>query len=996
MAPGGLIGEPSFGTESDGRRQVRIDIPAGTSIYGTGLVTGSLERTGEFVELWNTDAPGWADSNDRLYQSHPWVLLVHADGSATGVLFDTIERAEIDTTGDSGFGLVFRAAQSDLPVYTINKSTPPEVVQTLYHITGTPPLPPLWALGYHQSRGSYTTDAVLRSVAGELRDRRIPTDVLWIDVGYMDGFRMFTWDGAKVPDPAALTGDLNTMGFETVASLGGFIRVDPAWPTFHEVAGGARSVRLPDGVSPYVGDVWPGPCIFLDSLNASARTWYVDKLSDFLLDSGVTGAWIDMSEPAVFNGPDQTMPENTIHLADADLGGTDDHARYHNAYGMQLSRTAFLGVQDARPDRRPFVLSRAGALGGQRYTWNWSGDNRASWYHVDVSIQQLLNLGLSGQPFSGPDIGGYLDPIDPQMYRRWMGIGAMMPFARQHTAGDESPPKEPWVFGLETERVGRLAVQRRYRLLPHLYTLAYRAHTDGIPLAQPVFFADPSNASLREEDDAFLLGEGLIVASATSPEAIPSTPDLPGREVQFGFREVDGGNAPIDLCESDLPHLSVRGGHIVPFHASLVQHTKDGYGNDYGLLVALDNSGIAVGELYEDAGDGFGYQSGDYLLTTYHVSRVGGGLILSIQTEQGQRPRPIGRMLDVRLLIEDGAEHRVTVSEPTTNNPTLIENVPISLLAIASCAETLPAAIDGVQIPSAFPWGGPVTQTQPTGMGDNANELNQLFADLRPDTLRLGLTGNLSEGDALLLFIDAGPGGAQVIPSAGLTTEPNPVRSLPGTRMDVGFTPEVLLSITVSGDGTLTPTLYRGIGSGPAEKVDLGRGLIGLGSGALISAFEPEGHAVLVGYDAGNTAGVAAQSATGAATAARGFEIDLPTSLLRDDATLCQPVRVLAALAFSVGFVGDQVLPPAGSPSLLPAQAPDFTAIGGQQFLEVDLVAFDRDSSGSPVDTFDLAGHLSDISSANALADLTLDGVIDRRDIDSFFSALTRCRCETE
>ena len=590
---------PAFAT-IQGRHSVTIDIAEGTDLYGTGEVPGALRRNGSRTVAWNTDAYAWGLDSLSLYQSHPWVLAVRADGSSFGVIADTPERCLIDLRQ----GIRFEAAGPAFPVIIIEGESPQEVVRGLSTLTGTMPLPPRWALGYHQCRYSYTPDDRVRDIAHGFRDRDIPCDVIWFDIDYMDGFRCFTANLYDFPDLRGLNAELADMGFHSVAIIDPGIKQEPGYHVYDSGQKIDAWVKTAAG-GPYVGNVWPGQCVFPDFTRGEVRTWWGNLYGPFL-DLGWGGIWNDMNEPAVFNVPGKTMPLDNVHRADAELGGPGRHSRYHNVYGMLMARGTYEGCLRARPDTRPFVLTRANHLGGQRFAATWTGDNVASWLHLDMSISTVLNLGLSGQPLSGPDIGGFAGKGDGEMFARWMGIGALLPFSRGHT-GKGNIDKEPWAFGEDVERTCRLALQRRYRLLPYLYTLMEEASRTGLPLVRPLFFSDPADPRLRDVDDAFLLGEDLLVVCRTSP-------DGPWPEIYPGFL-AENGWWRVSLVAGDgqdphLPRLYVRDGAAIPL-GPVVQHSGQASAEKNQWLVNPDPAGRAVGSLYEDAGDGFGYRSGE-------------------------------------------------------------------------------------------------------------------------------------------------------------------------------------------------------------------------------------------------------------------------------------------------------------------------------------------------------------------------------------------------
>jgi len=602
-APGDWAVVPTF-TRVQGRTSVLVAIDEGTDLYGTGEVPGPLRRNGTRTVAWNTDAYGWGRGSMSLYQSHPWVLAVRADGTSFVVLADTPERCLIDLRK----GIRFEAGGTPFPVIIIEGDTPQEVVKALGRLTGTMPLPPRWALGYHQCRYSYTPDDRVREIADGFRKRRIPCDIIWFDIDYMDGNRCFTVDRKNFPDMRALTGELHEKGFHTVAIIDPGIKMEPGYHVYDSGESIDAWVQNAYG-TPYEGSVWPGRCVFPDFTIDRVRDWWGGLYAQFL-SLGIDGIWNDMNEPAVFNVDSKTMPLSNRHRADPELGGSGTHGRFHNVYGMLMARATWEGVLRARPAQRPFVLSRANHLGGQRWAASWTGDNTASWTHLDDSVSMVINLGLSGQPMSGPDIGGFVGAGTGPMFARWMGIGALQPFARGHT-GKGNIDKEPWSFGGDVEKTCRLALERRYRLLPYLYSLMREAAETGLPPVRPVFFADPTDPELRAHDISFLLGDDLLVACSTRPDDWPAPVFPAGNWVRVSL--VAG-----DLDDPDLPDLYLREGAVLPL-GPIMQWSDERPLDELELLVNPGPDGRAVGRLYEDDGDGFGYRDGAFRVTEFVV-----------------------------------------------------------------------------------------------------------------------------------------------------------------------------------------------------------------------------------------------------------------------------------------------------------------------------------------------------------------------------------------
>jgi alpha-glucosidase len=684
-APAKLGVAPTFGVVG-GKVAAIVKIEPGTSLYGTGEVAGPLLRNGRRTTTWNTDSYGYGDDAKSLYQAHPWVLAVRADGSAFGVLADSTYRVLVDTAATKRDEIRFVADGPAFPVIVIEGATPQDVLKGLGALTGTMPMPPKWAIGYHQCRYSYYPESRAREIAKGFRDRKIPADVIWYDIDYMAGFRVFTFNREFFPDPKKLNTDLMAMGFHNVWMIDPGIKsrsdassndprpediekwspelksaMEKEWSYFKSfVASGTKAdvwVKDKSGKH-YEGEVWPSWCFFPDYTDPGVRTWWAGWYKDFSAQ-GVTGVWNDMNEPAVFNVPSKTMPEENLHRGDPTMVGptgsaqgaraAGNHARYHNVYGMMMIKGTREGMLAANPDKRPFVLSRANYIGGQRYAPTWTGDNTADWYHVETSVSMVLNIGLSGQPFTGPDIGGFVGNGDGPMFARWMGFGSLFPFARGHT-GKGNVDKEPWSFGPEVEKTCRVALERRYRLLPYLYTCFYDASTTGLPIARPLFFADPKDQALRTEDDGFLLGADVLVMAQMMPDG-SRVPVMP-----------KGVWCPIEVSnDPHLPRLYIRGGAIVPTGPT-IQFVGEKPLDPVTLLVCLDEKGQASGQMYEDAGDGFGYQQGEYLLTTYTASMVagaaGGGsgaVTVKVSGTEGKMPRA-ARNVVVKVVLPGGKE----------------------------------------------------------------------------------------------------------------------------------------------------------------------------------------------------------------------------------------------------------------------------------------------------------------------------------------------------
>lgn len=646
-------------------RDAVIDLPVdvGTHFYGTGEQAGNLLRNGTRKHCWNYDRYGYDDKSQSLYQSHPFVLGLRSDGTAFGVICETTRRCEIDLSraGRIRFRTLDCGPADSPALLIIERDHPADVVKALADLTGKMPMPPQWALGYQQCRWSYESEEKAREIAKGFRDRKMPCDVLWFDIDYMHKFECFTFDEKAFPNPKKLNADLHAMGFKTVWMIDPGLHVDDTYKSYADGKSQRHFITTPSGQD-FQGTVWPGPCAFPDFTNARTRDWWASLYKDFMA-TGIDGVWNDMNEPAVFHAQDKTMPTDNLHHADTNLGGPAEHALYHNIYGMQMVRASREGIQRVNPAKRPFVLTRANFLGGQRYAATWTGDNTSDWRHLRWSIPMALNLGLSGQPFVGPDIGGFIDNADAEMFARWMGIGALLPFARGHSI-KESVPHEPWAFGETCEAACRAALQRRYRLLPYLYTLFREAATTGMPIVRPLYFADPTDPRLRGIDNAFLLGRDVLVrADLHCSSHTKNAMDAQPAPVPSGWQRIDHHlDAPRshDVAAALLPELYLREGAILPLGPT-IEFVGQRPLDPLTLLVALNKNNQATGTLYEDAGDGHDHEKGLFRLTTFHAKHDGSTLHLDEHAE-GKLPKPTRA---VQVVAVNAIENRERTPIPT-------------------------------------------------------------------------------------------------------------------------------------------------------------------------------------------------------------------------------------------------------------------------------------------------------------------------------------------
>jgi alpha-glucosidase len=629
--------------------------------FGLGDKPGPLDRGGQSYTMWNTDAFGWQESTDPIYKSIPFFLNMN-HGRTLGVFLDNTWRTNFDFGHNDVTRYTFGSLDGPIDYYLLYGPEPKQVVQAWAWLTGPTPLPPLWALGFQQSRYSYFPETQLREVADRLRKDRIPTDVLWMDIDYQHENWPFTVNDTAFPNFSGMVKDLANQHFKLVVITDLHIAKQPnvGYAPYDSGTAGDHFVKNPDG-STYVGKVWPGPAVFPDFTQAQTRQWWGTLFKTFM-DEGVAGFWNDMNEPAVFDGPGKTMPNDIQHRIDEPgfRKRTANHLEIHNIFGMQNSRATEEGELTIRPNERPFVMSRASYAGGQRYSTTWTGDNSSTWNHLRMTIPQIVNLGLSGFSLTGADVGGFAGSPPADLLTKWIEVSAFQPIDRDHSAKG-TRMHEVWVDGPEQENIRRRFIEERYRLMPYLYTVAEETSHDGLPIDRPLFLEFPHATEdgtpydLTTGGSEFLFGSRILVAPNPSPEEVAPYPVHlpPGTWYDYWTGEPLGRSTlagTLDLEQRDkviaqkplmvTPKLDqlpvyVRGGSILPI-APLTQSTAEVPNGPLTLRVYPSGSDPCTGEVYTDDGHTFDFRNGAFARIHFTCSvAADGSLQVDIAKQEG-------------------------------------------------------------------------------------------------------------------------------------------------------------------------------------------------------------------------------------------------------------------------------------------------------------------------------------------------------------------------
>lgn len=541
-------------------------------IYGLGEQAACLNLRNKAAKavytLFNQDPGGiYGPGKQPLYMGIPVYMSLRPefDGSGYICFFNNSYRSQFKFKNEI-LEVLFDSKASSSPTndilqYYLFATTPQKAVELYCELTGKPPLPAAWTLGYHQSRWGYKTEQDIKDVVKGFQEAQIPLSAVHMDIDYMDGYRVFTVDPAKFRDLNLAAKELETDGVHLVPIIDCGVKVDDSFELFKQGNQQHYFCYLPDGRLS-TGVVWPGLCAFPDFSDPAVRKWWGNQYKIFT-DAGISGVWHDMCEPTVgaLLG-NNTLVSTTRHFVE---GRGGDHNQVHNLYALLEAMAGYEGLSRLQPKKRPFILSRSGWAGIQRYAWNWTGDTESTWATLRQTIPTVLGLGLSGVQYSGSDIGGHAGAPDAELYIRWLQMAIFMPFCRTHSSF-YTPRREPWAFDNNAKDIIAKTVRMRHRLLPYLYTLACQASLNGYPLIRPLWWNNCSDERLLDADDAFLLGDSMLVAPIVEKGASQREVILPPG-IWYGLFDnkcyAGGGITTLDAPLEDIPVL-IKAGSIVP------------------------------------------------------------------------------------------------------------------------------------------------------------------------------------------------------------------------------------------------------------------------------------------------------------------------------------------------------------------------------------------------------------------------------------------------
>ena len=572
--------------------------------YGLGEKGGDLNKKGCYTENFNTDDPETDDDSVTYYKTIPFYVALKEEATY-GIFFDNSFRSYFDMGKEMGDRIFFGAIGGQIQYYFIPGENIKEVVKNYTALTGRMEMPPLWSLGYQQCRFSYFSQEEVRELVKTFEEKDIPLDVVYLDIDYMDGFRVMTFKTPNFEDAAGLISDLKEKGIRTITIIDPGVKVDEEYDVFKRGKEGNHFTKKLDGEM-FIGAVWPGDSAFPDFSNKDCREWWKSELKKFISEHGMDGIWNDMNEPCVFNNDHKTMLETCLHNSD---NGVIEHKEFHNRYGFEMSRCSKEAQEELHPNERGFSMTRATYAGGQRYSSVWTGDNMSLWSQMRMSISMNANLGISGFSFVGNDVSGFGLDSSEELFIRWMEMGPFIPIFRNHS-NMYTRRQEPWAFGPRAEKIAKKSIELRYELLPYIYDLYYISHKEGLPIFRPMIMEYEKDMNLLNMREQFMLGENMIVAPVLYEGERSKTVYLPKGSWfnYFTMEKLQGGKWYKLPCELDEILVFVKEGAIIPTYNKKFRNVKERPKNIL-LKVFGEN---AKGFHYNDDGHSMEYLEGKY------------------------------------------------------------------------------------------------------------------------------------------------------------------------------------------------------------------------------------------------------------------------------------------------------------------------------------------------------------------------------------------------
>ena len=618
--------------------------------YGAGSKLLPLEHTGMQTKFWNTDV--WADFSmqqvvdgrpDPYYVSIPY-LIIKTENAWVGLLYNNPESAFISvgakqnietfaTVKTDDLDSVVIGAESGQPdLFLLAAKSLAELTRSFQQLVGVTPLPPIWSLGYQQCRWGYESVKQLQGLQEKFETHKIPVDGLWLDIDYMDGYRVFTTNEDLIPEPASEFQSMLDAGHPVVPIIDPGVKLDPDYSVYQSGKEAGIFCKNPEG-DDFIGLVWPGLTVFPDFSRADARAWWAAQVEAFA-SLGIIGAWLDMNDPSV----GKSNPYDMLWGAE----GEHPHRTFHNQYGTGMAKATRAGFEQAHPNERIFLLTRSSSTGGGKYAAVWTGDNVANYHYLRMSIPTSLNLALSGIPFNGADVGGFGHDTHPKLLRDWTKAACLGAFFRNH-AEKTTIEQEPWAFDTLTLEVCRDFIQLRYLLMPYLYNLFVAQANCGEAIMRPLIydFESTESVDLDRVEDAYMTGPAILQAPFVDEDNTDRAVPLPAGQSWYAPFEQKwyAGDQQLKAVERNdrTTPIYLREGTVIPLRRdSPESHRTDLRAVDLLIVASAKTQAKFRYEYTADDGRSLAYQRGERSSLQVKVEVANGELNVSIeQAESG-------------------------------------------------------------------------------------------------------------------------------------------------------------------------------------------------------------------------------------------------------------------------------------------------------------------------------------------------------------------------
>jgi alpha-glucosidase len=610
--------------------------------FGLGERAGDLNRCGQSYRMTNIDAMGYnARTTDPLYKHIPFYLTWKKQSKVPfGLFYDTVADCTFDMGREldnyHGFYRYFVADHGDLDYYFIAGETVRDIVRRFTWLTGRPVFTPKWGLGYSGSTMTYTDSPNAQERMNEFLAGCEKHDILCDSFHLSSGYTsinekryVFNWDLTKFPDPQGFVQHYLDAGIRLCANIKPCLLRDH--PRFAEAAASGLLVRDEDS-KPTMVQFWDELGAYLDFTNPKTVEWWKARVTESLLSLGVAATWNDNNEFEIWS------PKAQIH-------GFGEARRAFEAKTLQtlmMMRASWEAQREFAPEKRPFLITRSGTAGMQRYVQTWSGDNYTSWETLRYNIKMGLGLALSGISNVGHDIGGFSGPApNAELLLRWVQFGIFMPRFSIHSWNDDQSINEPWMYPEITPYIRDL-IRFRYRLIPYLYDLLWRSHRDYIPIVGPTFYHFPDDERCYVENDDMMLGENLLVAAVVEPGKRARSVYLPAGRGWYDFWSGDyyrGGQEIVLPAPWDRPPLLAGEGCAIPLNVA-EQHFLNRADQRGFCIFPPRSDGQFESSCFEDDGESEGYRQGQYWTWRLQITASRSDVLVKIEREGEGYPKP--------------------------------------------------------------------------------------------------------------------------------------------------------------------------------------------------------------------------------------------------------------------------------------------------------------------------------------------------------------------